>query len=101
VRKVIHRNGISAVFVLAGLLAAQGTAQADSPSDRSKSAADAAAAPDPLAVDSSGGGDAPRHARDELLELVIEYLDLAFVPEPKASRTASLETGRRPGATAQ
>jgi hypothetical protein len=101
VRKVIHRNGISAVFVLAGLLAAQGTAQADSPSRQSTSAADAAAAPDPLAVDPAGGDDAPRHATDELLELVVDYLDLAFVPEPKASRTASLETGRHPEAIAQ
>jgi hypothetical protein len=101
VRKVIHRNGISAVFVLAGLLAAQGTAQADSPIDQSTSVADAASAPHPLAVNLSGGDDAPRHATDGLLELVVEYLDLAFVPEPKASRTASLEASHNPEAIAQ
>jgi hypothetical protein len=87
--------------MLAGLLAAQGNALADSPDDLSAPAADAAAGPDALAVDSAGGDGAPRRATDELLQLVEDYLDLAFVREPNASRTASLETGRTPEATAQ
>lgn len=86
-RRVIDKNGRAALIVLASVLAAVGSrARADAPVPAEAVAASVAAPAEPVPAEP-----APAEARDRLMEIVVQYLDVAFVREIRESRTAALQ----------
>ena len=89
-KRVIAKNGRAASIVLAACVGLAGPVSADSPI-AAGGADSAASVAIPVAVEVAAEAAATPAARDRLLELVVEYLDLAFVRETRDTRTALLE----------
>ena len=89
-KRVIVKNGRAVSIVLTACVGFVGPVSADSPvAVGGADTADTVAVP--VAVEVAPEAEATPAARDRLLELVVEYLDLAFVRETRDSRTAQLE----------
>ena len=98
-KRRIHANlSRTALIAFLGGLALAGRAAADAP-EMASAVEVAPAAAEAAAVDPAPAAAALPRARDHLLELVVEYLEVAFASGAHDSRTAQLEP--QPFAAAQ